>query len=187
MNALRGYKEWSPDFLVKAHLVKVSVYLVWAGLLFLIYKDWQMSIALFSIAWGCNSWGWGKYYPHGRSIGEKGEIFMEREFTPARFVAELIIGKWNGVKPKKWVRKWQTVAMSFRFFLTWGIATPVVFSALSGQLLHLALAPAYLLCGVMYLIPFLFGEREHTLRIAELLNGGLLGLLIYTHILINLH
>jgi len=117
----------------------------------------------FAIDWLCNSFGWGDFFPHGRP-SDTGD------FAPARLCANIFYDEDDNTK------NWQTLAMSFRFFLTFGlIGTPLLAVALDNYWYLLAM-PFYMLSGLCYRLMFR-EETADSVRNSEYLNGALIGTL----------
>lgn len=152
-NALRGSGEVG-----KIYVYIVSNALFGALLYYYAPEFWYIAICTLTLDWVGNSFGWGAFFPNGRYDSKEGG------FKPARWIANIFF---DG---RKSTVKWQVTAMSFRFFLTFGLGC-IGLAFLMDNLLYLAAAPIYLLSGFMYRIPFMFTENKHSLRIAELLNG----------------
>jgi len=149
------------------------VLLLLAGCLY--YNDPTISLHLlaalgalsFITDWGCNSWGWGDFYPHGRKSNTG-------DFKPARIGADLLYDEDLQTK------NWQTCAMSLRFTLTFGVMATPLFAYVLQNWWYLLTIPFYLLSGLLYRYalrpdPATGTERHGSLRNAEYLNGALLG------------
>ena len=118
-------------------------------------------VAAFFISWLCNSFGWGDFYPHGRSSNTG-------DFYPARWCADLFFNEHQSTI------KWQTTAMGFRFFLTFGLLGTPLLAYIASNWAYLAVAPLYLLCGGIYRL-CLINESTKSIRSAELFNGAYMG------------
>lgn len=135
------------------------------------YKLVSIGVVSFLIDWLCNSFGWGAFIPHGRYDPKEGG------FKPARWCADMFFDA------KKSPAKWQTTAMSFRFFLTFGLVGVPILSYSLNNFNYLYVMPLFLICGLIYRLPFLFKETKYSLGIAEFINGGFIssirGLVIF--------
>lgn len=115
----------------------------------------------FGIDWACNSFGWGDFFPHGR-------VSRTGDFKPAAWLADK---KYDLVTETK---NWQTLAMSYRFFLTFGlIGTPLLAYAVDSWWYLLA-APLYMLSGIIYRSA-LTPETKESEKDGHIYNGLLMG------------
>lgn len=163
LNRERG-DERKPDMLPKKWTVYLTMALVVSASLFVTHGDdlvygqgvWPLKSlliipALFGLLWLSFSFGWGRYFPDGENYTKKGEPrFAEREFRPADWLTDRVVGRWDRVMPRDFVLRWQTVATSLRFFLTFGVTVFPFLCAASGQPLALLGSPAMLLVGPIY-------------------------------------
>lgn len=126
--------------------------------------------------WICFAFGWGKIFPHGENELNGSKIYLEREFWPAEKIADLVVGKWDKPMPRDFVRKWQTVAMCARFFLTFGAFKYPLFALIYNQWLLIIIGIVFsVLAGIGYNIAFKKHTEESAIK-AEYYAGLALGL-----------
>lgn len=119
------------------------------------------AVTSFAVDWICNSWGWGDFFPHGR-------VSRTGDFKPAAWCADKFYSIVNDTV------KWQTTAMSFRFFLTFGLIGTSLLSYAVSNWWYLCTAPLLMLSGPAYRLCFIKETRE-SIPASEFVNGLLLG------------
>lgn len=126
--------------------------------------------------WLCFLFGWGKFFPHGQNEVAGSKIYLEKEFLPAEWCANKIVGKWTKPEPYDFVVKWQTVAMSFRWFLTFGCLTFPTLGILFNSVVIGLLGILTLLAGPLYRLGFSKYSPDSVEK-SEYYTGALLGAL----------
>jgi len=128
---------------------------------------WKYGLVIFFTNWLCYSWGWGKFFPHGRNTSK------EREFLPATAIADSLWGHQDNLSIRL-LRYWQATAMSMRFFLTFGLIKVPLLAYLLESPQFLGAASLYLFVGAIYYY-FFKNEDEYSVRKSELAVGLLQG------------
>lgn len=125
----------------------------------------------------CFVWGWGKFFPTGWNFTPDGRpLWEEKEFPPAEWVANAVVGKWGREMSTDWVKKWQAVGMSARFGLTFGLIKFPFLGACLGSVVVSISGLFMALAGVVYYSAFK-KHTEKSVPLSEYLVGALLGLL----------
>lgn len=159
------------------YIPKVAVYAAVALAVGLITWSWELGLIWFFADWLCFSFGWGKYFPHGNAK----KIVYEKEFAPADWLTNKIYGRLTSRKPKGWTKNWQTIAMSLRFFLTFGIIKVGALAVFTMNPYFLLTSFGYLLAGFIYLLAF-ENHTSKSVRNAEIGTGLLLGIISFTQL-----
>jgi len=138
---------------------------------------WQLLLIDYPITWFCFAFGWGDFFPHGRkdlisdmSMGRK------KEFWPADTLANIIYGNLHSGRDSKFLKNWQTIAMSFRFGLTFGLLKfPFLAFVFEDWRIALLGIPMFL-AGPIYRIAFIKHDK-YSIPKAEYMIGALIGIL----------
>lgn len=140
---------------------------------------WVMIAALMLVDFLGNLLGWmighGQGFPHGKNYSPAAShepTWQQKDFAPAKWIASLIVGKYEKEMPMRWVQKWQTVWMCARYgicFTPKFIALAGVYYLFTGSLLSWlqALIGALLAIGVGYAYYLAFHGHEDEDRIPE--------------------
>lgn len=201
LNRIRGAKK--PWYLPNKLVCYAAMTLIWVGGQFLLdtsamlergtilgyaipyTQEWMLHSVIFFLLWLCFAPGWGKFFPAGGNysaspLPEYGgkPLWLEDEFPPAQWMANLIIGKWEKEESKSWVQNWQTVAMSFRFFFTFGLILFPYMSAITENYLYIIYSGlGTILVGPIYRWAFTKHNTRSIVK-AEYGTGILIGLLL---------
>jgi len=176
-NRWRGADDERPKLLLTKTMVYGLECLTFGSMFAFFSLDVKLTAILcgayFLTHWLCMSFGWGKYFMHNNNN------YAEREFWPAYKLTNLIHGIWDKEMPERWVKNWKTIAMTFRFLLTFGLIKVPVLAYLVGNWWCLLFGiVVYSLSGLIYRFSFDYDEEipGDPVNSAEWLIGGLNGL-----------
>lgn len=178
LNVARG-QGWFPSkviaYALMALLAAAGFYLEGAWLAPDFARIGAVFAAAFAGLWFSFAFGWGKFFPTGWNTTPDGRnLYEEEEFAPAEFMANLIVGRWNQQMLPAWVKKWQTVAMTFRFLLTFTLVSFPVLAFATGDWKTSLCGLPMGLAGLAYRAGFIKHNGD-SVKISEAITGALLG------------